>query len=185
MAQDRAGMKSALWRWSCCGLPLHALLLGIILGAKFLTAKAVALLFLAGTACLVPFGSQGATRPCPAARHGMRRFDAFGRLAQLVEQSFTPIGSAVRTRHRPPFWPDNMGIFRHWPGATGQRLLLGKRQGSAGIEIRPRWRFLSTQNRPAAKASRGPPDIEFKVKEWAVAAVPSPAQAAGFAGEFS
>jgi hypothetical protein len=50
MAQDRAGMKSALWPLLLLWLAAHALLLGLILGAKFLTAKAVALLLLAGTA---------------------------------------------------------------------------------------------------------------------------------------
>ena len=39
-----AGPLLVLW------LAVHALLLGLILGMKFLTAKTVALLFLAGTA---------------------------------------------------------------------------------------------------------------------------------------
>ena len=49
MAQDRPGMKSALWPLLILWLALHAVLLGLILGVKFLTAKTVALMFLAGT----------------------------------------------------------------------------------------------------------------------------------------
>ncbi len=49
MTQDRTGVKSALWPLFLLWLAAHALLLGLILGAKFLTAKAVALLLLAGT----------------------------------------------------------------------------------------------------------------------------------------
>jgi hypothetical protein len=47
-------------------LALHAVLLGLILGVKFLTAKTVALLFLAGTAAWLLFGrKRGPSLPAP------------------------------------------------------------------------------------------------------------------------
>jgi len=61
MAQDRAGMNSALWPLLLLWLAAHALLLGAILGAKFLTAKAVALLLLAGTAAWFLLGRRRAS----------------------------------------------------------------------------------------------------------------------------
>ena len=43
------GGRSALGPLILLWLALHALLLGLILGVKFLTAKTIALMFLAGT----------------------------------------------------------------------------------------------------------------------------------------
>ena len=45
----RQGSRSVLGPLVLLWLALHAVLLGLILGVKFLTAKMVALLFLAGT----------------------------------------------------------------------------------------------------------------------------------------
>jgi hypothetical protein len=45
----RQGGRSALGPLILLWLALHALLLGLILGVKFLTAKTIALMFLAGT----------------------------------------------------------------------------------------------------------------------------------------
>ena len=49
-------MRSALGPLVLLWLALHAVLLGLILGVKFLTAKTIALLFLAGAAAWLLFG---------------------------------------------------------------------------------------------------------------------------------
>ena len=52
----RQGGKSAIGPLLLLWLAAHALLLGVILGVKFLTVKMVALLFLAGTAAWLLLG---------------------------------------------------------------------------------------------------------------------------------
>jgi hypothetical protein len=52
----RQGDTSAFGPLVLLWLAYHAVILGLILGVKFLTAKMVALLFLAGTAAWLIFG---------------------------------------------------------------------------------------------------------------------------------
>ncbi len=56
MVQSRARMKSVFGPLFLLWLAVHALLLGLILGVKFLTVKMFALLFLAGTIAWLVFG---------------------------------------------------------------------------------------------------------------------------------
>jgi hypothetical protein len=60
MVQDGAGMRSAWWPLLFLWLAAHAVLLGLVLGVKFLTVKMMALLFLAGTALWLLWGRRRA-----------------------------------------------------------------------------------------------------------------------------
>ena len=62
----RAGGRSVLGPLILLWLALHAVLLGLILGVKFLTAKTVALVFLAGTLVWFILGrKRSPTLPAP------------------------------------------------------------------------------------------------------------------------
>jgi hypothetical protein len=62
----RRGGRSVLGPLVLLWLALHAVLLGLVLGVKFLTAKTVALLFLAGTLFWFILGRKRApTLPAP------------------------------------------------------------------------------------------------------------------------
>jgi hypothetical protein len=56
MPQSRARMKSVFGPLLLLWLAVHALLLGLILGLKFLTLKMIALLFLAGAVAWMILG---------------------------------------------------------------------------------------------------------------------------------
>ena len=63
---EKGALKFGFWPLVLLWLAAHALLLGLILGVKFLTVKAVALLFLAGTAVWLLFGRKRApSLPAP------------------------------------------------------------------------------------------------------------------------
>ena len=67
MVRHRAGMRrSVLWPLLLLWLAVHAFILGLILGVKFLTAKTIALLFLAGTVAWLLLGRRRApSLPAP------------------------------------------------------------------------------------------------------------------------
>jgi hypothetical protein len=66
MALDRAGKKSAWWPLLFLWLAAHVVLLCLILGGKFLIAKTVMFLLLAGTAAWLLLGKMRApSLPAP------------------------------------------------------------------------------------------------------------------------